>query len=46
MARLLHNLVKRNQKWDWIEKQEKKFREMKERFTKELVLAIIDLDKK
>ena len=29
-----------------MEKQEKVFRELKERFTKELVLAALDLDKK
>ena len=46
IARLLHNLVKKNQKWDWTEKQKKVFQELKERFTKELVLAVSDLDKK
>jgi len=39
-------LIKKDQKWDWIEKQEKVFKELKERFTKELVLAVLDLDKK
>jgi len=39
-------MVKKNQKWDWTEKQEKAFRELKEQFTKELVLAAPDLDKK
>jgi len=42
----LHNMVKKNQKWEWTEKQEKVFKEMKERFTKELVLAVLNLDKK
>jgi len=46
IARLLHDMVKKNQKWDWMEKQEKAFRELKERFTKELVLVVPDLDKK
>ena len=46
IARLLHNLVKKDKKWDWTEKQEKMFQELKERFTKELVLAVLDLDKK
>jgi len=39
-------MVKKDKKWDWTEKQEKAFRELKERFTKELVLAAPDLDKK
>ena len=39
-------MVKKNQKWEWTERQEEAFRELKERFTKELVLAVPDLDKK
>jgi len=39
-------MVKKEQKWDWMERQEKAFRELKEKFTKELVLAAPDLDKK
>ena len=46
IARPLHNMVKKDQKWDWTEKQENAFRELKKRFTKELVLAALDLDKK
>jgi len=46
IARPLHNMVKKDQKWDWTEKQEKAFRELKERFTKEPVLVALDLDKK
>jgi len=46
IARQLHNLVKKDQKWDWTERQEKTFKELKERFTKEPVLAIPELDKK
>ena len=38
--------MKKDQKWNWIEKQEKAFRELKERFTKELVLTALDLDLK
>jgi len=39
-------MVKKDQKWDWTERQEEAFRELKEQFTKELVLAAPDLDKK
>ena len=46
IARLLHNLVKKNQKWDWTERQEKIFQELKKKFIKEPVLAVLDLDKK
>jgi len=46
IAKPLHNLVKKNQKWDWTEKQEKAFRELKEKFTEELVLAALDLNKR
>ena len=46
IARLLHNMVKKDQKWEWMEKQKKSFKELKKRFTKELVLAVSDLDKK
>ena len=46
IARSLHDMVKKDKKWDWMEKQEKVFKELKEKFTKELVLAAPDLDKK
>ena len=46
IARLLHNIVKKDKKWDWTKKQEKVFRELKEWFTKEPVLAVLDIDKK
>ena len=39
-------MIKKNRKWDWTEKQKKVFRELKEWFTKELVLAVSDLNKK
>ncbi len=39
-------MVKKDQKWNWTERQEEAFRELKERFTKEPVLAAPDLDKK
>ena len=46
IARPLHNIMKKDQKWEWTKRQEKVFREFKEIFTKELVLAALDLDKK
>ena len=46
IAKLLHNMVKKDKKWEQMEKQEKAFKELKEWFIKELVLAVPDLDKK
>ena len=46
VARPLHDLVKKEKRWDWTEREEKVFKELKERFTKELVLAAPDIDKK
>ena len=46
IARLLHDMMKKNQKWDQIEKQKEAFQMLKEKFTKELVLTVPDLDKK
>jgi len=39
-------MVKKDKKWEWTERQEKAFKELKEQFTKELVLAAPDIDKK
>jgi len=39
-------MVKKDKKWDWTEKQEKAFEELKKRFTEEPMLAAPDLDKK
>ena len=44
IARPLQNIVKKNQKWEQMEKQEKAFRKLKKKFTKEPVLAVLDLD--
>jgi len=44
VARPLYDMVKKDQKWDWTERQEEAFRELKEWFTKEPVLAALDLD--
>ena len=46
IARPLYDLVKKDYKQDWIERQKKIFQKLKKRFTKELVLAVPDLDKK
>ena len=46
IARPLHDLVKKDKKWKWTEKQEEAFEELKRRFTKEPVLAAPDIDKK
>jgi len=46
IARPLHDMVKKNQKWEWTERQEEVFKELKEKLTKEPVLAVLDLDKK
>ena len=44
VARPLHDMVKKDKKWEWTEKQEKVFKELKEWFTKEPVLAAPDID--
>ena len=46
IARLLYDMVKKDWKWEWTEKQEKAFEELKKKFIQELVLAALDLDKK
>jgi len=46
IARPLHDMVRKNQEWEWIEKKEIVFRELKERFIRELVLVALDLDQK
>ena len=38
--------MRKDQKWEWTERQEEVFKKLKEKFTKELVLAVPDLDKK
>ena len=46
IVRPLHDTVKKDRKWEWTEKQERAFGELKKRFTEELVLAAPDLNKK
>ena len=46
ITRPLHDIVKKDRKWEWTEKQEEAFEELKKRFTQEPVLAALDLNKK
>jgi len=45
VAKPLHEITRKDVKWNWGERQQKVFEELKERFTIELVLVIPDLDK-
>ena len=45
IARLLHKMTRKENKWSWREKQQKAFEKLKERFTTEPVLVTPDLDK-
>ena len=46
IARLMHRLVRKQEKWNWESEQEEVFGRLKEIFTSEPVLAALDLDKK
>ena len=46
IVRPLHDMVKKDRKWEWTEKQERAFEELKKRFTQGPVLAAPDLDRK
>jgi len=39
-------MVKKDRKWEWTEKQEEAFEELKKRFMQELVLVALNLDRK
>jgi len=45
IAKLLHEIMRKENKWSWGERQQKAFEELKERFTTEPVLVTPDLDK-
>jgi len=45
IAKPLHEMMRREMKWSWGERQQRAFEELKERFTTEPVLVIPDLDK-
>ena len=46
IARPLHDMVKKDKRWEWMEKQERAFGELKRKFMEKLVLSALDLDKK
>ena len=45
IAKPLHEMTRKEMKWSWGKRQQKAFKELKERFTMEPVLVIPDLDK-
>jgi len=45
IARPLHEMMRKENKWNWEERQQKAFKELKERFMTKLVLVTPDLDK-
>jgi len=45
IARPMHRLVRKQEKWNWGSEQEETFSRLKEIFTSEPVLAALDLDK-
>ena len=45
IAKPLHRLVRKNEKWNWEGKQEKVFEELKQVFITQPVLVVLDLDK-
>ena len=45
IAKLLHEMMRKETKWSWRERQQKVFEELKKRFTTEPVLVTPDLDK-
>ena len=45
IAKLLHEMMRKETKWSWGERQQKVFEKLKEKFTIEPVLVTPDLDK-
>jgi len=45
MVKPLHEMTRKNVKWNWEKRQQRAFEELKKRFMIELVLVILDLDK-
>ena len=46
IMRLLHELIRKEQKQEWEIRHEKSFKVLKKRFTTELILVVPDLDRK
>ena len=46
VAKFLHKMTRKDVKWNWGERQQSVFEELKKRFITELVLVTLDLDKK
>jgi len=46
VAKLLHKITRKDVKWNWGERQQRVFENLKKRFITELVLVTPDLDKK
>ena len=44
IARLLHEMTRKETEWSWEEKHQRVFEELKEKFTIEPVLVMPDLD--
>jgi len=45
IAKPLYEMMRKETKWSWGEKQQKAFEELKERFTTKPVLVTLDLNK-
>jgi len=45
IAKPMHNLVKKDKKWNWGSEQEKAFKQLKKVFTMQPMLVALDLDK-
>ena len=45
IAKPLHEMTKKETKWNWEERQQRVFERLKKRFMTELVLVTSDLDK-
>ena len=45
VVKLIHEMTRKDVKWNWRERQQKVFEKLKERFITELVLVTPDLDK-